>query len=79
MDSVTQQNAALVEESSATSSSLEQQAFQLTEIVSVFKLPGDAERQSTVARTAAPKAGKTAQRPALAGKGHSQENEWESF
>ncbi|MGP3593861.1 methyl-accepting chemotaxis protein [Vagococcus sp. WN89Y] len=41
MDSVTQQNAALVEESSATSSSLEQQAFRLTEIVSVFTLPGD--------------------------------------
>ncbi|WP_354692025.1 methyl-accepting chemotaxis protein [Phytobacter sp. RSE-02] len=41
MDSVTQQNAALVEQSSATSSSLEEQAYRLTEVVSVFKLPGD--------------------------------------
>ncbi|MEM0671626.1 MULTISPECIES: methyl-accepting chemotaxis protein [Dickeya] len=43
MDSVTQQNAALVEQSSATSSSLEEQAHQLNEIVSVFKLPGVAD------------------------------------
>ncbi|MFS2222186.1 methyl-accepting chemotaxis protein [Pantoea sp. B65] len=40
MDGVTQQNAALVEESSATSSSLEDQAHHLTDVVSVFKLPG---------------------------------------
>ncbi|WP_312691009.1 methyl-accepting chemotaxis protein [Kosakonia sp.] len=78
MDSVTQQNAALVEESSATSSSLEQQAFQLTEIVSVFKLPGDAGRQNAATK-AAPKAGKPAPRPAVAAKGRSQENEWEAF
>ncbi|MGY5957991.1 Methyl-accepting chemotaxis sensory transducer [Kosakonia sp. BK9b] len=78
MDSVTQQNAALVEESSATSSSLEQQAFQLTEIVSVFKLPGDAGRQNAATK-AAPKAGKPAPRPAVAAKGRSQEKEWEAF
>ncbi|WP_017803330.1 methyl-accepting chemotaxis protein [Winslowiella toletana] len=40
MDGVTQQNASLVEESSATSSSLEDQAHHLNEVVAVFKLPG---------------------------------------
>ncbi|MCL2895281.1 methyl-accepting chemotaxis protein [Brenneria tiliae] len=38
MDSVTQQNAALVEQSTAASASLEEQARRLTEIVSIFKL-----------------------------------------
>lgn len=38
MDSVTQQNAALVEQSSAASASLEEQARRLTEIVSIFQL-----------------------------------------
>ncbi|KAA8998867.1 methyl-accepting chemotaxis protein [Affinibrenneria salicis] len=38
MDSVTQQNAALVEESTAASASLEEQARRLTEVVSVFRL-----------------------------------------
>ncbi|NKI75384.1 methyl-accepting chemotaxis protein [Dickeya sp. CFBP 2040] len=46
MDSVTQQNAALVEQSSATSSSLEEQAHHLNEIVAVFKLPGVAAAQT---------------------------------
>ena len=39
MDSVTQQNAALVEQSSAASASLEEQARRQTEIVSNFQLP----------------------------------------
>lgn len=43
MDSVTQQNAALVEQSSAASASLEEQARRLTEIVSVFQLAGMSE------------------------------------
>lgn len=38
MDSVTQQNAALVEQSSAASASLEEQARRLTEVVSIFQL-----------------------------------------
>jgi methyl-accepting chemotaxis protein len=38
MDGVTQQNAALVEEASAASSALQEQARQLTERVSVFRL-----------------------------------------
>ncbi|NUL36051.1 Tar ligand binding domain-containing protein [Kosakonia sacchari] len=80
MDSVTQQNAALVEESSATSGSLEQQAYQLTEIVSVFKLPGDAEQGATGKPSAAvPKAGKALRRPALAGGSKAPEHDWEAF
>jgi len=38
LDQVTQQNAALVEESAAAADSLKQQAFKLTELVSVFTL-----------------------------------------
>jgi methyl-accepting chemotaxis protein len=38
MDSVTQQNAALVQQSVAAAASLEEQARQLTELVSVFKI-----------------------------------------
>ncbi|WP_313627134.1 methyl-accepting chemotaxis protein [Kosakonia sp.] len=80
MDSVTQQNAALVEESSATSASLEHQAFQLTEIVSVFKLPGDTEQGATgKPSAAAPKAGKALRRPALAGGSKAPEHDWEAF
>ncbi|AMO50085.1 methyl-accepting chemotaxis sensory transducer with TarH sensor [Kosakonia oryzendophytica] len=79
MDSVTQQNAALVEESSATSSSLEQQAFQLTEIVSVFRLPGDAAQKNVAARPVATKTGKSASRTPATAKSHNQEHEWESF
>ncbi|MDX5630680.1 MULTISPECIES: methyl-accepting chemotaxis protein [unclassified Brenneria] len=44
MDSVTQQNAALVEESTAASASLEEQARRLTEIVSIFKLSDSVEK-----------------------------------
>jgi len=43
MDQVTQQNAALVEESAAAAESLRQQARQLVEVVSVFKLRGGAQ------------------------------------
>jgi methyl-accepting chemotaxis protein-1 (serine sensor receptor) len=38
MDSVTQQNAALVEEAAAAAEALQQQAASLTEAVSVFRL-----------------------------------------
>lgn len=41
MDSVTQQNAALVQQSATASASLEEQARLLTEIVSIFKIEGD--------------------------------------
>jgi methyl-accepting chemotaxis protein len=41
LDQVTQQNAALVEESAAAADSLQQQARQLAQTVSVFRLSGD--------------------------------------
>jgi methyl-accepting chemotaxis protein-1 (serine sensor receptor) len=48
MDLVTQQNAALVEESAAAAESLKDQALQLVETVAVFKLPqGDAQYRTS--------------------------------
>ena len=44
MDDVTQQNAALVEEAAAAAESLQDQAVKLTEVVSIFKLAGEATR-----------------------------------
>ncbi len=93
MDSVTQQNAALVEESSATSASLEEQAHRLTEIVSVFRLPGDgASDHVSTAKVAAPSAKSSGAKALSAPKKHGQhlaltkgpkahhrETEWESF
>jgi methyl-accepting chemotaxis protein len=48
MDTVTQQNAALVEEATATADSLQQQARNLAQVVSVFKL--DAMQVAAVAK-----------------------------
>jgi len=45
MDQVTQQNAALVEESAAAADSLQHQARALAEVVRVFKLAGDGQLQ----------------------------------
>ncbi|WP_437614840.1 methyl-accepting chemotaxis protein [Erwinia sp. V71] len=45
MDTTTQQNAALVEESSAAAGSLEDQARQLEQTVAIFQLPDDAGSQ----------------------------------
>jgi hypothetical protein len=51
MDQVTQQNAALVEEAAAASHAMQEQAAQLAQAVSVFKLDGGA---ATAAGTRAP-------------------------
>ena len=59
MDQVTQQNAALVEESAAAAESLKQQAQQMVEIVSVFRLGGDG-----AARASAPAPSRPAPAPA---------------
>jgi len=60
MDGVTQQNAALVEQAAAAAESLQEQATQLEQAVSVFKLNGQQEeriraplRKSTVEAPAA--------------------------
>ena len=70
MDTVTQQNAALVEQAAAAAASLQEQAATLAEVVSVFRMdqaaapraPSMAARQT---RTAPPARVATAPRPAL--------------
>jgi hypothetical protein len=47
MDDVTQQNAALVEQAAAAAMSLQEQASNLAEAVSVFKLDGMSYQQQT--------------------------------
>jgi methyl-accepting chemotaxis protein len=68
MDSMTQQNAALVEEAAAAAQSLQDQAGELARVVSIFKLAEGEESQSellsALAVQAAP-AVPVAQRPAL--------------
>ena len=53
LDRVTQQNAALVEESAAAAESLKQQAARMTQVVGVFKLDGSAARSLASAAPAA--------------------------
>ncbi|MYM26068.1 HAMP domain-containing protein [Duganella sp. FT135W] len=60
MDTVTQQNAALVEEAAAAAASLQEQAAQLAEVVSVFRID-----QSTMPRKPAIAARKTSTVPAV--------------
>jgi len=95
MDTVTQQNAALVEEAAAATSALQDQAGKLAQAVSVFKLDemassGMAAPLRKVARpvAAVKPAGKAPARqlastpkPALATKvsSHVRETEWEEF
>jgi methyl-accepting chemotaxis protein len=64
MDTATQQNAALVEESAAAAASLQEQAVKLAQVVSVFKVRG----QEAVAAPVAAAAALTHARPALAAK-----------
>ena len=89
MDEVTQQNAALVEEASAASDSLAEQARQLEQTVAVFRLAAEQEYQPRrpkapaakpqLSRTAAPALAKPAakenRKPATA----SAVEEWEEF
>jgi methyl-accepting chemotaxis protein len=64
MDSVTQQNAALVEQAAAAASSMQDQAGNLAELVCRFKLNGDQQAPAGRAPRLTPRAG--AQRMALA-------------
>ena len=59
MDQVTQQNAALVEEAAAAAESLQDQANNLSQVVSVFKLDANAVAVAPTSRVSAP-----SQRPA---------------
>ncbi|HDR2788782.1 TPA: HAMP domain-containing protein [Enterobacter asburiae] len=53
MDTTTQQNAALVEESSVAASSLEDQAVQLEKVVSIFRVSRDASTRAEPRRVSA--------------------------
>ncbi|MEA9390079.1 methyl-accepting chemotaxis protein [Acerihabitans sp. TG2] len=77
MDGVTQQNAALVQESAAAAASLEEQARLLTETVSVFQLPQD-NKLNNNATTARVKASASSSRVAKADSDKSNGN-WEKF
>jgi len=52
LDQMTQQNAALVEESSAAASAMSEQAQRLADVVAVFKVGQTAARQTSVTRPA---------------------------
>ncbi|HVR49090.1 MAG TPA: methyl-accepting chemotaxis protein [Pseudorhodoferax sp.] len=80
LDQVTQQNAALVEESAAAADSLNQQASRLVQAVSVFKLNWDAQAQPSALRTA-PAAAAPPSAPGLAAPAprKSEDADWASF
>ncbi|WP_426076060.1 methyl-accepting chemotaxis protein [Janthinobacterium sp. PSPC3-1] len=68
MDEVTQQNAALVEESAAASSSLQDQALQLEQAMALFRLERRAGA-AAAARTGPGRAGQAPARPAVVTRG----------
>ncbi|MDI1362252.1 methyl-accepting chemotaxis protein [Methylotenera sp.] len=87
MDETTQQNAALVEQAAAAAESLVEQAIQLADVVSVFKLNnGSSSRDNrraanTTMRAPVKKIHAVASRPApkAATKTGTDDNEWEEF
>jgi methyl-accepting chemotaxis protein len=78
MDQVTQQNAALVEEAAAATESMQEQAQNLAQAVSVFKLDAGQHAQAAPALKSLPKpvrpAAARGPKPALAGM-----DGWEAF
>ncbi|OON35578.1 methyl-accepting chemotaxis protein [Izhakiella australiensis] len=79
MDSVTQQNAALVEQASAAAASLEDQASRLTQAVAVFQLQAQAASKAAPAVSAGVKPpAVTVQKPVLLASASGNEN-WETF
>lgn len=80
MDSATQENVSLVEETSTASASLEDEASRLAKLVGAFKLPGTGQ---PVALTHAPSSTPTASlppsKPSTLRKNPTSEPEWEAF
>ena len=74
LDQVTQQNAALVEESAAAADSLNQQASRLVQAVSVFKLNWDGQAAANPERTAPQAPALTAAAPRK-----NEDADWASF
>lgn len=81
MDGVTQQNAALVQESAAAAASLEEQARQLNEAVSVFQLSAAEVHRHPQQRLAekAPALDKPMLLAAVGGKKGNANDNWETF
>jgi methyl-accepting chemotaxis protein len=86
MDDVTQQNAALVEEAAAAAESLEEQAQQLSGLISTFRLSGERAAAPVVARAVAQRALPTPSRPVpqrsarpLPKASISDDEEWKEF
>lgn len=84
MDHVTQQNAAMVEQSTAASHSLAGEANRLTKLVSKFRLGGEAAPAATMRRQPAQRS-VTALRTVPTGRGsaalaaHAEPDDWEEF
>ncbi|MGM3175414.1 methyl-accepting chemotaxis protein [Dickeya lacustris] len=76
MDATTQQNAALVEESSAAANSLEEQSVTLAQAVSVFRL-GNSEDNAASRHRAAPIS--AARKPLMLASETNSKHDWESF
>ena len=83
MDQVTQQNAGLVQEASAASSTLADQAHRLEDAVAIFRLPPAAQpaRRVTTAPAAAPRASQGPARttPAAQPRALADDDAWETF
>jgi len=77
MDRVTQQNAALVQESATAAAALEEQASLLKQAVSAFRLTSTANTVSARAAHREPASAPAAARPRQAATG--QEENWETF
>ena len=68
LDQMTQQNSALVEESTAAADSLREQAMKLTEVVALFRVSGTTPSSALPARAPVPLRAPTAPRPLAAAK-----------
>ncbi|SDU16959.1 methyl-accepting chemotaxis protein [Geopseudomonas guangdongensis] len=83
MDQVTQQNAGLVQEASAASSALADQAHRLEDAVAIFRLPPAAQpaRRTSTAPAAAPRASQGPARttPAAQPRALADDDAWETF
>ncbi|RZJ84659.1 MAG: methyl-accepting chemotaxis protein [Massilia sp.] len=85
MDQVTQQNASLVEEAAAAAESLQDQAGKLAQLVSVFKLDGQAQAQAKPAAAPAKRSAPAQRldapkpRPAARTTAAVRNEEWETF
>jgi methyl-accepting chemotaxis protein len=83
MDDVTQQNAALVEEAAAASQSMQDQAVNLSELVSVFKTEHVAPKPVKSAKVVKPVMSKKSEfvvsKPTVISKAKPASDEWEEF